>query len=37
MSGSYRDIEVWQEAIELVDIYSRTRSFPREEIYGLAG
>ena len=37
MSGSYRDIKVWQRAIELVaDIYSCTRSFPREEIYGLA-
>ncbi|MGA9798065.1 MAG: four helix bundle protein [Terriglobales bacterium] len=38
MSGSYRDIKVWQRAIELVvDIYSCTRSFPREELYGLAG
>jgi four helix bundle protein len=37
MSGSYRDIKVWQKAIELVvDIYSCTRSFPREEVYGLA-
>jgi four helix bundle protein len=37
MSGSYRDIKVWQKAIELVvDIYSFTRSFPREEVYGLA-
>jgi len=38
MSGSYREIKVWQKAIELVvDIYSCTRSFPREELYGLAG
>ncbi len=38
MSGSYRDIEAGQRAIELVvDIYSCTRSFPREEVYGLAG
>ena len=36
MSGSYRDIKVWQKAIELVvDIYSSTRCFPKEEIYGL--
>ena len=33
MSGSYREIKVWQKAIELVvDIYSCTRSFPREEL-----
>jgi four helix bundle protein len=38
MSRSYREIKVWQKAIELVvDIYSCTRSFPREELYGLAG
>jgi four helix bundle protein len=38
MSGSYRDIKVWQRAIELVvDIYSCTRSFPKEEMYGLVG
>jgi four helix bundle protein len=37
MSGSYRDIKAWQKAIELVvEIYSCTRNFPREEIYGLA-
>jgi four helix bundle protein len=37
MNGSYRDIEAWQKAIELViDIYSCTRGFPREEVYGLA-
>jgi four helix bundle protein len=37
MSGSYRDIKAWQKAIELVvEIYSFTRSFPREEVYGLA-
>jgi four helix bundle protein len=37
MSGSYRDIKVWQEARELVvDIYPCTRSFPRGEVYGLA-
>jgi four helix bundle protein len=37
MSGSYRDIKAWQRAIELVvEVYSSTRSFPREELYGLA-
>jgi four helix bundle protein len=38
MSGSYRDIKVWQKGIDLVvDIYSCTRRFPRDEVYGLAG
>jgi four helix bundle protein len=38
MSGSYRDIKVWQKAIELVmEIYSCTRSFSQEEMYGLIG
>ncbi len=33
MSGSYRDIKVWQKGIDLVvDIYSSTRSFPRDEV-----
>ena len=37
MSGSYRDIKAWQKAIELVvEIYSSTRNFPKEEVYGLA-
>jgi four helix bundle protein len=37
MSGSYRDIKTWQKAIELVvEIYSSTRGFPKEEVYGLA-
>ena len=36
MSGSYRQIKVWQRAIELVvEIYSCTSNFPKEEIYGL--
>ena len=36
MSGSYRDLLVWQKAIELVaDIYSCTRTFPKEEQFGL--
>jgi four helix bundle protein len=33
---SYRDLETWQKAIELVEeVYKETRSFPKEEIYGL--
>jgi four helix bundle protein len=37
MSGSYRDIKAWQKSIELVvEIYSCTRRFPREEVYVLA-
>lgn len=33
---SYRDLEVWQKAIELVkDIYNVTRTFPDEEKFGL--
>ena len=36
MSGSYRDLLAWQKAIDLVeDIYACTRSFPREEQFGL--
>ncbi len=33
---SYRDLETWQKAIELVEeVYEETRSFPKEEVYGL--
>ena len=36
MSGTYRDLEVWRSAMELVeDIYRITRTFPKEETYGL--
>ena len=36
MSGSYRDLLAWQKAIELVaEIYSFTKTFPREEQFGL--
>jgi len=32
----YRDLIVWQKAMDLVEtIYQTTRTFPREEIYGL--
>ncbi|AJC78833.1 S23 ribosomal RNA-associated protein [Rhizobium etli bv. phaseoli str. IE4803] len=35
--SSYRDLKVWQFAIELsvVVCYEVTRTFPREEIYGM--
>ena len=33
---NYRDLLVWQQSIELVTrIYAATRSFPKEELYGL--
>lgn len=36
MSNSYRDLVVWQAAIELVTkIYKTTANFPKQEIYGL--
>jgi four helix bundle protein len=36
MSGSYRDLKVWQKSIELtLDVYRLTKRFPAEEVYGL--
>ena len=36
MGRSYRDLEVWQESIELsVAIYNLTQFFPKDELYGL--
>jgi len=36
MSSSYRDLKVWQKAMDLVvRIYELTRSFPQNEVYGL--
>ena len=33
---SYRDLVVWQQAMELAKLcYAKTRSFPRSEIFGL--
>jgi four helix bundle protein len=33
---SFRDLVVWQRSIQLaVSIYSLSRDFPREEVYGL--
>lgn len=35
-STSYRDLVVWQRSLALVrNVYTSTRSFPREEMYGL--
>ena len=36
MSGTYSDLEVWQAAMDLAThIYCATKTFPKEEIYGL--
>ncbi len=36
MSGTFRDLKAWQKAFELAfQVYQVTRSFPREEMYGL--
>ncbi|MHB8216431.1 MAG: four helix bundle protein [Candidatus Sulfotelmatobacter sp.] len=36
MSHSYKDLIVWQKAVSMVtEVYRATRSFPREETYGL--
>lgn len=36
MSGSYRDLRVWQRSMDLVfNVYSETRSLPKDELYGL--
>ena len=33
---SYRDLVVWQQAIELaVAVYTATKTWPKEELYGL--
>jgi four helix bundle protein len=34
--GSYRDLKVWQKGMEIAAMsYKLTRTFPREEVYGL--
>lgn len=34
--NSYKDLKVWQKSIELVvQVYTLTKSFPKEELYGL--
>ena len=36
MSGSYRDLKVWQKSMELTfEVYRLTSRFPTEETYGL--
>jgi four helix bundle protein len=36
MSGTYRDLKVWQTAMDLVGaVYRLTRESPKEETYGL--
>lgn len=36
MSASYRELRVWQRAMDLViRLYDATQSFPKEELYGL--
>ena len=36
MSLSYRDLRVWQKSMKLVvEVYVVTKSFPKEETYGL--
>jgi 23S rRNA-intervening sequence protein len=33
---SYRDLRVWQEAMDLAEAcYRTTRDFPKEELYGI--
>ena len=33
----YRDLIVWQEAMNIAeDVYALTRTFPREEVYGIS-
>lgn len=36
MGESYRDLIAWRRAMDLVtQVYSSTRAFPRDELYGL--
>ena len=36
MSGSYKDLKVWQKGMQLVfRIYELTSTFPKDELYGL--
>ena len=36
MAESYENLKVWQESVELAsDIYILTKSFPKEELFGL--
>ncbi len=36
MQGSYKELRVWQEAMQLAaDVYHATEDFPKREIFGL--
>jgi four helix bundle protein len=36
MSGTYRDLKAWQQAMSMVqEVYRLTQAFPRQETYGL--
>jgi four helix bundle protein len=36
MAACYRDLRVWQSAMDLVvSVYQETQNFPKEELYGL--
>ncbi len=36
MISSYRDLKVWQDAMQLADeCYRLTKAFPREELFGM--
>ncbi|MGC9223845.1 MAG: four helix bundle protein [Terracidiphilus sp.] len=38
MAQSFRDLQIWQKAMQLtVAIYGLTARFPKEEMYGLTG
>jgi len=38
MSSSYRDLRVWQQAMDLaMQVYRLTGAFPKHELYGLTG
>ena len=37
MNGSYKDLRVWNEAMDLAEtVYALSKTFPRNEDYGLA-
>lgn len=34
--GTHKDLEVWKKSVDfIVDLYEETKTFPKEEIYGL--
>ncbi|WP_054310189.1 four helix bundle protein [Mesorhizobium sp. 1M-11] len=37
-TGSYKNLVVWQQAMDLaVAVYATTKTWPKEELYGLTG